>query len=186
VAGLVGLPAAKQGTSVLLTGVRSPLARRLAQPPVFAMSSTRLPFHRNFTVVPKPIPLEYVNATASTVHCELFAEIKHHRPGGGVRTTLDLPRGVHRTLKRLAVDENTSLQALLVAAILQNYFLSRLDVFMERHMRIKMRTHMASQIDVYIYRGIDAIGPHSCGRFCAVTKREITIAEFAANLILTA
>jgi hypothetical protein len=36
---------------------------------------------------------------------------------GGVRTTLDLPRGVHRALKRLAADEDTSLQALIVAAI---------------------------------------------------------------------
>jgi hypothetical protein len=40
---------------------------------------------------------------------------------GGVRTTLDLPRGVHRTLKRLAADADTSLQALVVAAILQTY-----------------------------------------------------------------
>ncbi|BBZ40882.1 hypothetical protein [Mycobacterium conspicuum] len=38
---------------------------------------------------------------------------------GGVRTTLDLPRPVHRTLKRLAADEDTSLQALVMAAILQ-------------------------------------------------------------------
>jgi hypothetical protein len=40
---------------------------------------------------------------------------------GGVRTTLDLPRGMHRALKRLAADQDTSLQALVVAAILQTY-----------------------------------------------------------------
>jgi hypothetical protein len=45
----------------------------------------------------------------------------HRRAGGGVRTTLDLPRDMHRTLKRLAADEETSLQALVVAAILQTY-----------------------------------------------------------------
>jgi hypothetical protein len=95
-----------------------------------------------------------------------FAEMKHHHPGGDVQTTLDLPRGVGRMLKRLAADNDTSLQALSVAAILQNHPLIRLDVFMERHMRINMYAHMASQIDAYMYRGIDAVGPHSCGRFC--------------------
>jgi hypothetical protein len=49
------------------------------------------------------------------------ASMKHRGESGGVRTTLDLPRGVHRTLKRLAADEDTSLQALVVAAILQTY-----------------------------------------------------------------
>jgi hypothetical protein len=40
---------------------------------------------------------------------------------GRVRTTLDLPRPVHRTLRWLAADEDTSLQALVVAAILPTY-----------------------------------------------------------------
>jgi hypothetical protein len=39
---------------------------------------------------------------------------------GGVWTTLDLPPRVHRALRRLAADEDTSPQALLMAAILQN------------------------------------------------------------------
>jgi hypothetical protein len=49
------------------------------------------------------------------------ASMERRGESGGVRTTLDLPRGVHRTLKRLAADEDTSLQALVVAAILQTY-----------------------------------------------------------------
>jgi hypothetical protein len=49
------------------------------------------------------------------------ASMEHRGASGGVRTTLDLPRQVHRTLKRLAADEDTSLQALVVAAILQTY-----------------------------------------------------------------
>jgi hypothetical protein len=49
------------------------------------------------------------------------ASMEHRGTSGGVRTTLDLPRPVHRTLKRLAADEDTSLQALVVAAILQTY-----------------------------------------------------------------
>ena len=49
------------------------------------------------------------------------ASMEHRGESGGVRTTLDLPRGMHRTLKRLAADEDTSLQALVVAAILQTY-----------------------------------------------------------------
>ncbi len=49
------------------------------------------------------------------------ASMEQRGASGGVRTTLDLPRSVHRTLKRLAADEDTSLQALLVAAILQTY-----------------------------------------------------------------
>jgi hypothetical protein len=47
----------------------------------------------------------------------VFAEMKHHGSGGGVQTTLDSPRGVHRTLKRLAADKDTSLEALVVAAV---------------------------------------------------------------------
>jgi hypothetical protein len=47
--------------------------------------------------------------------------MEHRGESGGARTTLDLPRGVHRTLKRLAADEDTSLQALVVAAIVQTY-----------------------------------------------------------------
>jgi hypothetical protein len=49
------------------------------------------------------------------------ASIEHRGESGGVRTTLDLPRSMHRTLKRLAADEDTSLQALVVAAILQTH-----------------------------------------------------------------
>lgn len=49
------------------------------------------------------------------------ASRERRHTSGGVRTTLDLPRPVHRTLKRLAADEDTSLQALVVAAILQTY-----------------------------------------------------------------
>jgi len=49
------------------------------------------------------------------------ASMVHRGAGGGVRTTLDLPRPSHRMLKRLAADEQTSLQALVMAAILQTY-----------------------------------------------------------------
>jgi len=49
------------------------------------------------------------------------ASIECRGESGGARTTLDLPRNVHRTLKRLAVDEDTSLQALVLAAIMQTY-----------------------------------------------------------------
>ncbi len=49
------------------------------------------------------------------------ASMVHRGESGGVRTTLDLPRAMHRTLKLLAADEETSLQALIVAAILQTY-----------------------------------------------------------------
>ena len=49
------------------------------------------------------------------------ASIAHRGTSGGVRTTLDLPRSVHRTLRRLAADEDTSLQALVMAAILATY-----------------------------------------------------------------
>ncbi len=49
------------------------------------------------------------------------ASMVHRGASGGVRTTLDLPRASHRTLKRLAADEQTSLQALVVAAILRTY-----------------------------------------------------------------
>ena len=49
------------------------------------------------------------------------ASMEHRGESGGVRTTLDLPRSIHRTLKRLAADEDTSLQALVVAAILQTH-----------------------------------------------------------------
>jgi hypothetical protein len=49
------------------------------------------------------------------------ASMAQRGASGGVRTTLDLPRSIHRTLKRLAADEDTSLQALVVAAILQTY-----------------------------------------------------------------
>ncbi len=49
------------------------------------------------------------------------ASMEQRGTSGGVRTTLDLPRPVHRALKRLAADEDTSLQALVVAAIVQTY-----------------------------------------------------------------
>jgi len=49
------------------------------------------------------------------------ASMSHRGTSGGVRTTLDLPRASHRALKRLAADEDTSVQALVVAAILQAY-----------------------------------------------------------------
>jgi len=49
------------------------------------------------------------------------ASMERRGESGGVRTTLDLPRTVHRTLKRLAADEETSLQALVVAAIVLSY-----------------------------------------------------------------
>jgi len=47
------------------------------------------------------------------------ASMQHRRAGGGARTTLDLPRDMHRTLKRLAAEEDTSVQALVSAAIQQ-------------------------------------------------------------------
>lgn len=49
------------------------------------------------------------------------ASMRHRRVSSGARTTLDLPRHMHRTLKRLAADEDTSVQALVMAAILQTY-----------------------------------------------------------------
>ena len=49
------------------------------------------------------------------------ASLAHRRVSSGVRTTLDLPRDSHRTLKRLAADADTSVQALVSAAILQAY-----------------------------------------------------------------
>ena len=49
------------------------------------------------------------------------ASMAHRRVSGGARTTLDLSRDMHRTLKRLAADEDTSVQALVSAAILRAY-----------------------------------------------------------------
>jgi hypothetical protein len=49
------------------------------------------------------------------------ASMKHRRVGGGARTTLDLSRDMHRSLKRLAVDQDTSVQALVLTAVLQAY-----------------------------------------------------------------
>jgi hypothetical protein len=49
------------------------------------------------------------------------ASMEHRRASSGARTTLDLPRDMHRTLKRLAADEDTSVQALVVAAIRRAY-----------------------------------------------------------------
>jgi predicted transcriptional regulator len=45
------------------------------------------------------------------------ASLEHRRVSAGVRTTLDIPRELHRSLKRLAADRDTSVQALLIAAI---------------------------------------------------------------------
>lgn len=49
------------------------------------------------------------------------ASMEHRRVSSGVRTTLDLPRDMHRTLKRLAADEETSVQALVTAAIMRSH-----------------------------------------------------------------
>ena len=49
------------------------------------------------------------------------ASMAHRRASGGARTTLVLPRDMHRTLKRLAADEDTSVQALVSAAIQRAY-----------------------------------------------------------------
>ncbi len=45
------------------------------------------------------------------------ASMPHRRVAGGARTTLDLPRDVHKRLKRLAADADTTTQALVLAAI---------------------------------------------------------------------
>jgi hypothetical protein len=45
------------------------------------------------------------------------ASMPHRRVAGGARTTLDLPREVHKRLKRLAADHDTTVQALVLAAI---------------------------------------------------------------------
>ncbi len=45
------------------------------------------------------------------------ASLEHRRVSAGARTTLDIPRELHRSLKRLAADRDTSMQALLIAAI---------------------------------------------------------------------
>lgn len=45
------------------------------------------------------------------------ASLEHRRVPAGVRTTLDIPRELHRSLKRLAADRDTSVQALVMAAI---------------------------------------------------------------------
>ena len=49
------------------------------------------------------------------------ASMEHRRTSSGARTTLDLPRDVHRTLKRLAADKDTSVQALVLTAIVRAY-----------------------------------------------------------------
>ncbi len=49
------------------------------------------------------------------------ASVGRRSQSGGVRTTLDVPHYVRRTLKRLAAVQDTSLQALVVAAILQTH-----------------------------------------------------------------
>jgi hypothetical protein len=52
------LASEQRGACVLLKGIRGPLGCRPAQPPgLLPISSTPLPFQRNFTVVVKPMPL---------------------------------------------------------------------------------------------------------------------------------
>jgi hypothetical protein len=45
------------------------------------------------------------------------ASLEHRRVSAGARTTLDIPKELHRSLKRLAADRDTSVQALVIAAI---------------------------------------------------------------------
>ena len=45
------------------------------------------------------------------------ASMQHRRVAAGARTTMDIPRDLHRSLKRLAADRDTSVQALVIAAI---------------------------------------------------------------------
>ena len=48
-----------------------------AQPPgLLPISSTPLPFHRNLTVVDRPMPLGYVNAIVSPVVCAASMPLK--------------------------------------------------------------------------------------------------------------
>jgi predicted transcriptional regulator len=49
------------------------------------------------------------------------ASMEHRRVSAGARTTLDLPRELHRSLKRLAADRDTSVQALVIAAIARTH-----------------------------------------------------------------
>ncbi len=45
------------------------------------MISTPVPFQRNFTVVPNPMPLGYVNAMVSPVCCEASIPCEPERVG---------------------------------------------------------------------------------------------------------
>lgn len=49
------------------------------------------------------------------------ASMVHRRNPAGIRTTLDLPRCVHRRLKVVAAQHATSVQALTLAAILSSH-----------------------------------------------------------------
>src|ERR1700758_4690151 len=65
--------------------------RRLRQWPALAISSTPLPFQRNFTTLGRPIPPDYTNATVSPVHCEVSIPLNPKvsgAPCGGI----NLPR----------------------------------------------------------------------------------------------
>lgn len=44
----------------------------------------------------------------------------HRRTKAGNRTTVDLPRGLHRTLKVLASEHDTTVQALILAAVVRS------------------------------------------------------------------
>lgn len=51
---------------------------------------------------------------------ELAAEsMPYRRTKVGSRTTVDLPRGLHRTLKVVAIEHDTTVQSLILAAVLR-------------------------------------------------------------------
>jgi hypothetical protein len=49
------------------------------------------------------------------------ASTSHHRTSTGVRTSVDVPRRMHRMLKRLAAERDTSVQALIFTAIVRKH-----------------------------------------------------------------
>lgn len=51
----------------------------------------------------------------------LATESRQHQAAGGRRSTVDLPADLHRTLKITAAQHDTSVQALIMAAICQTY-----------------------------------------------------------------
>jgi hypothetical protein len=60
-----------------------------------------------------------ITAALASPEALAAASMQHRRVAAGVRTTLDIPRDLHRHLKRLAADRDTSVQALVMAAIIQ-------------------------------------------------------------------